>query len=63
MSTQGFGPWPNAPGYANVWYLADGSDGWYVISPEGGECGPFDTEEQAGEKRDALMAEFGGSLE
>lgn len=54
MSTQGFGPWPNRPGYANVWYLADGSDGWYVISPEGGECGPFDREADAAAKLQQL---------
>lgn len=49
MSTQGFGSWHGQ------WYLADGTDGWYVVSPCGGECGPF-TEEEAGAKRDELRA-------
>jgi hypothetical protein len=54
VSTQGFGSWPNRPGHENIWYLADGSDGWYVISPDGGECGPF-TEDEAGAKKRELM--------
>jgi hypothetical protein len=51
MSTQGFGPWPAIDG---VWHLADGTDGWYVVSPDGGECGPF-TEDEAGRAKERLM--------
>lgn len=55
MSTQGFGPWHGQ------WYLADGTDGWYVVSPEGGECGPF-TEDGAGEKKRELMEHHAKNL-
>lgn len=41
--------------FHNEWYLADSEYGWYVVSPWGGQCGPF-TEERAGERMRELRA-------
>lgn len=37
------------------WHLEDGEDGWYVVSPWGGRCGPF-TEDAGAAKMRELRA-------
>lgn len=48
-------PYPCSHPVGEHWCLEDGEDGWYVVSPWGGRCGPF-TEEEGSAKMRELRA-------
>lgn len=45
-------PYPCSHPVASHWCLEDRDDGWYVISPWGGVCGPFTEDEGAAKMRE-----------
>lgn len=48
-------PYPCSHPVGEHWCLEDREDGWYVLSPWGGVCGPFTEEEGAAKMRELRM--------